>query len=83
MNGSENRMKEMDFKKVKYQGIKITTTINPTSRSSYGNNVMRNNTDRDHPTYYNTFTNGFTPTHSHMINSLGTNPSTSININRR
>jgi hypothetical protein len=82
-SNANNRMKEMDFQKIKYQGIKITTTVNPTSRSSYGNNVMRNNTDREHPVYYNTISNGFTPSHSHMVNSVGMNNSANININRR
>lgn len=42
----------MDFHKIKYQqGIKITT--NPTTRSSLGNQIIRNNnTDRNHPSMY-------------------------------
>lgn len=76
-------MKEMDFQKIKYQGIKITTTNNPTSRSSYGNNIVRNNTNHEYPAYYNTMTNGFTPTNSYMMNSMGMTPTTNINMNRR
>ncbi len=57
----------MDFQKIKYQGIKITT--NPTSRSSYGNNIVRNNnTDRDCPS---TYTNGFMSNNSYMHNGVG------------
>jgi hypothetical protein len=67
----------MDFQKVKYQGIKITT--NPTSRSSYGNNIVRSNTDRDHPAYYNAQTNGFAPTNSYMMSSVGMNQTTTTN----
>jgi len=39
----------MDFQKIKYQGIKLTSSTS-NSRSSYGNYISRN-TDRD-----NTFT---------------------------
>jgi len=59
----------MDFQKVKYQGIKITS--NQTSRPSYGNNIVRtNNTDRDYPAYS---TNGFVSNNSYMMNSVGNN----------
>ena len=83
-NANSNKVKDMDFQKIKYQGIKITTTVNPTARSSHGNNISRNNTDRDHPSYYNTLTNGFTPANSYMMNnSMGLSTSTNMNVNRR
>jgi len=63
----------MDFQKIKYQGIKITT--NPTSRSSYGNNIVRNNTDRDHaPSYNPPPANNYMASNSYMINSVGVTP---------
>lgn len=55
------------FRRLNIRGIKITT--NSTNRSSYGNNVVRNNTDRDHPISYTT--NGFIPNNSYMVNSGG------------
>ena len=60
----------MDFQKIKYQGgIKITT--NPTTRSSYGNNVARNNnTDRDHPSGFTSTTNGFVQNNSYVANGF-------------
>jgi hypothetical protein len=72
----------MDFQKIKYQGIKITT--NPTCRSSYGNNIARNNTERDHPSAYTT-TNGFGQGNSYMANSVPINqqPINQQPINRR
>ncbi len=60
----------MDFQKIKYQGIKITT--NTANHSSYGNNIARNNTDRDHPNTSYT-ANGFIPNHSYMVGSVGSN----------
>lgn len=48
---SKNQSKEMDFHKIKYQqGIKITT--NPANRSSLGNPIIRNQTERNHPSIY-------------------------------
>ena len=76
---TNNYMKETDLQKIKYQqGIKITT--NPTARSSYGNNIVRNNTDKDHPPYYNTSNNGFTLSQSYLVNSVGVSQTP---VNRR
>jgi hypothetical protein len=61
--------KEMDFHKVKYQqqGIKVTT--NPTTRSSLGNPIIRNNnTERNHPTMYS---NQITDRPTYLIPGMG------------
>ncbi len=63
----------MDFQKIKYQGIKVTT--NTTTRSSYGNNIVKhNNTDRDYPSGYMTTTNnGFVSGGTYLPNGGGMN----------
>ncbi len=62
----------MDFQKIKYQGIKVTT--NTTTRSSYGNNIVKhNNTDRDYPSNYTTTNNGFVSGGTYLPNGGGMN----------
>lgn len=70
VSSSNRTSKDMDFQKVKYQqGIKLTSNNVITPRSSYGNNIPRSNTDRDHPASFLSSSNGFVTNNGSYISN--------------